>query len=606
MPRFSLTQQTTEAATLFTQNRFAEAVAAARASGQSVILIRALLRLDRWDEALAAAEDAVRLAPEDIDLQGLLALAQLRGGRSDEALTNARAARKRSPENYFALLAEATLLVKWLGDQKSALPLARQLVALRPDLPESWWVLVEALEDIKETLAAVARLRALKPQGHPFEETLDTYRQPEKMLEYYTRLRELRKRPNPTEFPETLRLPFSRQKAMVFITVAVNGKDFKLLFDTGASDNLALNPDAIQKIKPSYLGEMPLQGVTGTEVTRDFVADSVRIGKLNFGWLPLTEVRKDPKDFPYRYDGLFGAGLLSRYSVTLDFGRNELVLRRSEKNGSLASLPPLRKAAGPVTTYSLPLHISQGRVLTHLELLAPHHKTDAAPALSCPLWAEIDTGSSITLISQRIAKALAYSLPKESVHSKTTEFLGGIGTSQTKMEITAVARPLQLSSPEGLGHSMDFAVGASPLDRVLSPHSGFERGAILGMPFLQQYRRVTFDYPNKQLILETDVPHKPFNMAAEKVLMSPINEPSLLKEKYPELSNHRRVFYGNQWVAIPKGMAIAPKGVRKVTPFKIAPGFIGIFDPESEKHSSRWLLLPEASRALPDGKWEIG
>lgn len=595
-------QQTTKAAALFAQNRFADAVLSARASGQSVILIRALLRLDRWDEALAAAEDALRATPENVELQGLLALAQLRGGRPEEALATARAARKRSPENYYALLAEATLLVKWLDNSEAALPLARKLVALRPDHPESWWVLAEALEGLKETLAAVARLRALKPQGYPFELMLEDYKHPKELLETAARARRLRALPSATEFPKVVRLPLYRQEEMVFAKVTVNNKNVTLLFDTGASDELALNGDVIPAVKPHYLGKGTIKGATGYEATRVFAAEKVALGPVKLGRLPFSEVRKDPEEMPYRYDGLFGVGLLRRYAVTLDFDRSEFLLRRVEKGQPLASLPPVRGAFGPLKTYTLPLRLYGNHLYLRLELQAPRHGGNTS-SLSCPLWAVLDTGASTNFISQRLAGVLASGLPEKSVHVTTIEMTGGIGVSQKKAEVTVLNRTLQLVASKGLLYSTEYNYGASPLDKVLSPHYGFEIGAVLGMPFLSQYRRATIDYPNQKLILETDYPEKsPLTTEPAETIekMSPaacpFRSPGELRS---DLENHRWIFAGNQWALMPKGTAL--EGARKAAPFTIARGYIAIVSA-----SKNWWLLPEASRALPDGTWEIG
>src|SRR5437016_4640236 len=78
---------------LFAQNRFEQArVAYERAAQRKpesptphIGLMRSLLRLDKWDQAIPEGKAATARFPKNADLAGLYALALFRGGQPDAA-----------------------------------------------------------------------------------------------------------------------------------------------------------------------------------------------------------------------------------------------------------------------------------------------------------------------------------------------------------------------------------------------------------------------------------------------------------------------------------------------------------------------------------------
>lgn len=568
-------------AALFAQNRFDAAAEAARKSGESQVLIRALLRLDRWDEALGEAEDAVRTRPTDADLLGLLALAQLRAGRPDDALKSARAARKLAPESYFALLAESALLSQWLNDDKAALPLAQKATKLRPDRPEGWWTLLHTLNGPKDAPSIIAKLQALKPKGHPFDEQLSDLGALNDTMEALERNRKRLESKSGAVYPDTARLPITRELGMVFVETDVNGKKVKLLFDTGASNALVLDADVARLVRPKFLSKTIVRGVQGKATSRLLVAERVSIGDVKLGRVPFREVADTPM-----CDGIFGGGLLDRYAVTLDFGRGELLLRRVKNGKIMGNLPPIRAAVGPVKTYTTPFRQFSGNLYVPLTLTASP-TAEGTFSLAAPLWAILDTGAQMGLISQRLAGALATGLPAEQVRTVTTDAPAGIGTTSAKMTMTMVPRPLFLTLEGGLTQPVPYAIGASPLDKVISPGTNFETGAILGMPFYSSFRRATFDYPNKKLILETDE-EKPALVPEKKP--NAITNPSEVPNVPIFARNYIQIFYsGTGWVQVPDDFPTKHlHGIPISLPFTIAPSYRAV----KREDKAGWVLIP--------------
>ena len=581
-------------AALFAADRFADAARAVAtdASGRN-IKIRALLRLDRWDEALGEAEDAVRLFPRDADLLGLLALAQFRGGQPDDALKSARGARLMDSESYFGLLAEATLLSQWQDDDKKALPLARRAAALRPDRPEGWWILLQTLDGPQDAPKVIAALRALHPKGHPFDEQVGDIGAMTDTIAALQRTRRRLTLSRDNRLPDMARIPMARAMDMIFVDTMVNGRSVRLLFDTGASNALVLDAPIAKKVHPTFLTNTIVRGVQGKEASRLLVARNVSLGPVRLGSLPMREVADTPM-----CDGIFGGALLERYAVTLDFGRGELLLRRVKGGKAVGTLPPIRGAAGPIRTYTVPFRRAfGGNLYVPLRLVAPPSAPDTFSVRS-PAWAILDTGAQMGLISQRLAGALGAGLPPESVRSISTSAPVGLGSTSSKIELTLAQRPFSLLLGGGLVHPVAFGIGASPLDRVISPGTGFETGAILGIPFLSRYKRATFDYPNKVLILETD----------ESPAIAPPDAQGQADPSHVPSSTvaegKRWVFAGKTWALLPVGTTAT--GVRSAAPFDLAPGYISLRRPgEKPGAPESWWLLPPKSILLPSGVWEV-
>jgi hypothetical protein len=141
----------------------------------------------------------------------------------------------------------------------------------------------------------------------------------------------------------------------------------------------------------------------------------------------------------------------------------------------------------------------------------------------------------------------------------------GIGNTKATMTMDLVQRPFTLHGAGGLVHPVRLGIGASPLDEVISPGTSFETGALLGMPFLARYRKATFDYPNRRLILEGAPPADPVTIP---------DAPNLAPSRVPGPSEEGRqwVFSSDAgWAKLPA--RARPEGVPTTLPIRIAPGY---------------------------------
>jgi hypothetical protein len=530
---------------LFTAGRFADTV---KATPPGKLRVRALLRLDRWDEALAEAEALARRTPDDSDANGLLALALLRAGRPEEA----QAAAKRAGEGgFWALLAKATLLSVWDDKDEEAAPLVKKALALRRDEPEGWWLAAQTSQSEAEARTALARLAALRPKGHPFAEFADD-------LDALARTigalrdsrRELERRRSQLRFPDTARLPFTQELGMIFVTVTINDVPLKLLFDTGAGGALVVSRSRTRRLGARFLTRTVIRGVQGKEESRMLRPRQVALGPLRFGPLPFREAGEMPVG-----EGIFGGALLDDYAVTIDFRASELRLKKVKPGAPApsggAAVLPFRQLFG-------------GNLYVPLRLSAVPQDGKGF-FLDAPLWSIVDTGAQTGLLSRRVAGALALGLPDEAKRTVQNDLAVGIGSTRASMTMDLVQRPFMLLGAGGLAHPVRFGIGASPLDEVISPGTSFETGALLGMPFLSRHKKVTFDYPNKRLVLEGAPPANPVTVSSNPAL-----DPSRVPGPLPE--GKRWVFSSDAgWAQVTAGTPF--RGVPTTLPIRIAPGY---------------------------------
>ncbi len=538
-------------------------VSPAPASGRA--LIRELRRADRWEDALIQAELLAASGPLDSNALGLLALCQFRAGRPEDAVKTVE--KIKNSENFWALLARATLLATWDDDEKSASKLVQKALTLSPDDPDGWWLMLQTSQTEAEAKRAIEKLKKLKPKGYPFDEFMgDLDAMGRSVVAMNASRAEFSRRRKQIFLPESARIPMIQELGMIFVTVTINGKPFKLLFDTGAGNALLADRAPARKLRAKFLTNTVIRGVQGKESAQVLRPRSVGLGPLRLGPLPLRVAADTPM-----CDGIFGGALLDDYAVTLDFARSVLVLKKGKKGagtpGKDAFVLPFRQLYG-------------GNLYVPLRLLAPATpESERTFSLETPLWAIVDTGAQTGMISRRLARILALGLPEDSVRTVENAMSVGIGNTKSMMKLDIVPRPFSLLGPGGLAHPVNYGIGASPLDDVISSGTGLETGALLGMPFLMRYKKVTFDYPNKRLILDGAPPAPPVTIpddekrSASKVPVTPAGE-------------------GKTWVFVTDAgrwtaLGNLPKGVPALAPFAIPPGYRAL---RIDKLS--WALIP--------------
>jgi tetratricopeptide (TPR) repeat protein len=130
-------------------------------------LALAQLKLDAGQEAAAAAEQAVQLAPDEEWPHRLRALSLHHNGRSLEAVNEAREALRLAPHVLEPRTLLATLLTE-TNQRPEALEMAAEAVRLAPDLAHPWVVFGNACSktnDRKGAQQAFERALAIDPQN---------------------------------------------------------------------------------------------------------------------------------------------------------------------------------------------------------------------------------------------------------------------------------------------------------------------------------------------------------------------------------------------------------------------------------------------------------
>ena len=117
-------------------------------------------RQRRFDDAIAAAQKAVRLSPKEVSFQAQLANLEWGAGRNDEAVVSARVALALSPKNPDALRTLAGVFIAQKRFTDALAPL-KSLASLSPKDPTVLGTLATAQLDAQQPTEALATLRTL-------------------------------------------------------------------------------------------------------------------------------------------------------------------------------------------------------------------------------------------------------------------------------------------------------------------------------------------------------------------------------------------------------------------------------------------------------------
>ena len=493
----------------FAQGQFEAARNAYAASADPAApagLIRALLRLDRWEEALAAAQGFAAKNPGSADAHGLLALALIRAGWQPPYADEAKQALTLDPSSYWGLVASGRI-ADWDGHVKDARNLFRKASALHPEWPDAWLGLLRTLSDDKdaaEKTVVTAKYLALNPQGQPydrvneglrdFQANAGVYRQsfdadpPFQQIAGKTPTAEK----NDAKIAATLKVDFVGDWAV--FPVIVNDQRFRLLFDTGAGD-LLLTPNAAKRLKLPTLAHSYIRGVNGREPTVVLKASTLALGDLQYRSIPIRTMGLSPGGS----DGLLGGSSLDDCVITLDYADGTATLSPSK---AAAAPPPLPGDQ----VIALPFRVYRDRLFLSVWVN------------NRPAWAMLDTGAQQTMLSLRFATEQLKGVPKDDYHAGTFRGQSGVGETdqRTRYVYSRDQSTITLSNQPPISVQTD-TFGDSSLDREVSPGYDFEISLFLGASSLTYARRVTFDYPHKIMTFEyTDPDTLPDTSKAKK------------------------------------------------------------------------------------------
>jgi len=455
-------------------------------------LIRTLLRLDNWTDALTEAEATALKFPTSADAHGLLSLALIRAGWSGEYVKEAAQSLALDAHNYWGLLATGRA-AEWDGDFKAAHCCFWHASETHPEWPEGWGQLL-VLEDETLTSKEAAQIAAiylrLDPHGHPHSEIVeDAHDLTENAVSYQAIFSE-KKTFQRIPMPESAAKECSRAASMAvdflgdyaIFPVTVNGLPFRLLFDTGGGDDILLYWNSAKKLHLPTQAHTHIRGVGGIEKSDVLKAESMELAGTSYRSIKIVTAASVVD----KTDGILGGNILNDSVITLDFEKRTALLT----TGSNAQAPDPLPGDKSVT---LPFHYYHGCLYIQV---AVNER---------PLWALLDTGAFRSTLSLRLAREQLKGLPKEDVQSGTYEGKRGVGNSDAKMQyiVSRYESQIRLSTNPPVYIPIDTA-GTSDLDKQVSPsaQTDFEIGLWMGMSSFTYARRITFDYPRRRLTFE--------------------------------------------------------------------------------------------------------
>lgn len=459
-----------------------------RAAGPRLGLVQALLRLDKWRDALREARAATLAAPADA--RGLLVLAEMRAGEPDAAASGSKQALAPDKDDYWGLVA-AGRAAEWEARHAESRAFFTRATALRPERPDAWLGLWDDADENhldEAEIAAARKYLALAPKGQPFDhETpyLKGFVQNE--LDFWRKFETSPAFQVAGVGPDascTASLPIQRAGAYVTVTVGINGQTFHLLFGIGAG-GLLLSRKAAKRLALPDLADSQVSGVQGSAPARLQRAETMTLGSLTLHFIPLTVIESAGETG----DGILDGDVLDQYAVTLDFDNSTMTLTRGPGAGHMAR-PHCSVSTLPFHTFGDHLFVSA------------HAQEEAASAPDRPFWAILDTGAETNFFSLVLTRDLSAHTIHDDWREGSFKERAGIGNSSMKVDYCLTLAKVKLTF-DGSDHvSNQIGLnGESVLDQQISPDSDFETG-MLGIPTLNQHSRVTIDYPHHLLTFE--------------------------------------------------------------------------------------------------------
>ena len=388
-------------------------------------LIRTLMRLDSWQQALAQAQEAVQAQPQNADAHGLLALSLLRAGQPQGAERETVRALELNNADYWGLVARGRLYL-WNGQKTQAHDVLRQAAMLRPQTPDAWFYLVDSFEDdvTDELLHDIDTYAALKPKGHPHDLAMESLPTLRAYLNYFINdspyhadspvsEEQLKQADAGNAPPVRFSAPFERGGNYVVLPTVINGQPMRLLFDTGGGFSIAFNKKAAAKLNLKPLGQSFVRGVSGKEASTQAKADTMTVGKETFRAVPIDALTGEVGE----EDGVFGVSNFDHYAVTIDFPAKQLTLARGK-----TAFAPTPEPGRRVLT--LPFHDLGGDIIIPITVEGRD------------VWALVDTGADADVIlSLDLAREVAGKRKRDSWVMQTVKDRLGLGNTIKKQNM---------------------------------------------------------------------------------------------------------------------------------------------------------------------------
>lgn len=436
-------------------------------------LVRALLEAYETPEAYAAADEALKNAPDSAGALTASGRVLYRRGEMPKAEGAFNDALRRDPHCAAALEGLARIYAL-LARYRMAEHFALAAYRAQPDDPELMIAYANSLRGA-EHISALERALAIFDPTTREAHALEAHIAADKALGD----RKVRVQTTPYqeyEFKLMELLSDPRHSSGAGLRVRFNDRyTGTLLLDTGAS-GIALSPKAAQKAGMEQLEQAGSEtygmGDAKARESYGYLAREVRVGDLAWSNYPVHvfDTARDPDR-----DGIIGPDVFARFLTELDFPR--MTMRLIPR----AVGPPGEN--GPQDSANPPAGFHNIYRLGHM-LLIPVFVNDGPRRLFL-----LDSGASQNVIDTDTAAA------ETKVYGDSTVEVRGV---QGKVEKVSRADHIRLTFA-GMRQENPGLLAVSL--RRMSDHTGIEESGILGMPVLRQLK-VTIDYADAAVKLD--------------------------------------------------------------------------------------------------------
>jgi predicted aspartyl protease len=274
------------------------------------------------------------------------------------------------------------------------------------------------------------------------------------------------------------RIPFEFQANLIIVPVKINNSDtLRFILDTGVSSILLTDPDVAQKLGMKSIRKVKISGAgEGDEIEAGIVIDNtIRIGDmigyrqnlvvLQDDHLKLSEFVGTP------VHGIIGYDIFNRFTVTVDFAMNEIILENPEHY----KYKPNKGERFPITIEDNKPYLSV------MELMKENQST--------PIKVILDTGAghAISLETNEIP------LPEKVLKAQLGRGLNGIINGNLgRIPLLKVGKFEMKNLVASFPDSSSYRIRNTTLA---------ERQGSIGCEFLRRFK-VTFNYRDQYIVLK--------------------------------------------------------------------------------------------------------
>lgn len=274
------------------------------------------------------------------------------------------------------------------------------------------------------------------------------------------------------------RIPFDFQANLIIVPVKINNSDtLRFILDTGVSSILLTDPDVAQKLGMKSIRKVKISGAgEGDEIEAGIVIDNtIRIGDM-IGYRQNLVVLQDDHLRLSEFvgtpvHGIIGYDIFNRFTVTVDFAMNEIILENPEHY----KYKPSKGERFPITIEDNKPYLSV------MELMKENQST--------PIKVILDTGAghAISLETNRIP------LPEKVLKAQLGRGLNGIINGNLgRIPLLKVGKFEMKNLVASFPDSNSYRVRNTTLA---------ERQGSIGCEFLRRFK-VTFNYRDQYIVLK--------------------------------------------------------------------------------------------------------